>query len=382
MKFFLIADAEKIWYIWPETNAYTVLQVLFFIFLFFAVIQIGRYVFLRKKSTSSSWTHILNYAYNKKLSSKEISVLEHFFTSLDLSVNEKANLLANKKSFQILLYTYLKKYHSDSVESYVRILDKLFPTLDHHLEIKSILDVHVGEVCATEFDGLYFLARVMSKNETEIILSISDNAFKRDREGLKVNLYFYRDNLGGFLIPGLVKKVNANGILFCQEGDVLMKGEEHLVAELSREVELFPWGMKTQDASLSLHDNETKIFVDSENEEPIVVPAMPDTEERKEEEKNAALSLKGTMIRISDRAMLLNVKDPFFNEAVLRKIDIWEMVVSLSPGSQPLVLKGKIMRSDLFSESFIFKFVGPSESDMRTIFEEIKKHSPIRGFIS
>lgn len=382
MKFFLIADAEKIWYIWPETNAYTVLQVLFFIFLFFAVIQIGRYVFLRKKSTSSSWTHILNYAYNKKLSSKEISVLEHFFTSLDLSVNEKANLLANKKSFQTLLYTYLKKYHSDSVESYVRILDKLFPTLDHHLEIKSILDVHVGEVCATEFEGLYFLARVMSKNETEIILSISDSAFKKDKEGLKVNLYFYRDNLGGFLIPGLVKKVNANGILFCQEGDVLMKGEEHLVAELSREVELFPWGMKTQDASLSLHDNETKIFVDSENEEPIVVPAMPDTEERKEEEKNAALSLKGTMIRISDRAMLLNVKDPFFNEAVLRKIDIWEMVVSLSPGSQPLVLKGKIMRSDLFSESFIFKFVGPSESDMRTIFEEIKKHSPIRGFIS
>jgi len=382
MKFFLIADAEKIWYIWPETNAYTVLQVLFFIFLFFAVIQIGRYVFLRKKSTSSSWTHILNYAYNKKLSSKEISVLEHFFTSLDLSVSEKANLLANKKSFQTLLYTYLKKYHSDSVESYVRILDKLFPTLDHHLEIKSILDVHVGEVCATEFEGLYFLARVMSKNETEIILSISDSAFKKDKEGLKVNLYFYRDNLGGFLIPGLVKKVNANGILFCQEGDVLMKGEEHLVAELSREVELFPWGMKTQDASLSLHDNETKIFVDSENEEPIVVPAMPDTEERKEEEKNAALSLKGTMIRISDRAMLLNVKDPFFNEAVLRKIDIWEMVVSLSPGSQPLVLKGKIMRSDLFSESFIFKFVGPSESDMRTIFEEIKKHSPIRGFIS
>ncbi|MBK7056850.1 MAG: hypothetical protein IPH52_17730 [Leptospiraceae bacterium] len=382
MKFFLIADAEKIWYIWPETNAYTVLQVLFFIFLFFAVIQIGRYVFLRKKSTSSSWTHILNYAYNKKLSSKEISVLEHFFTSLDLSVNEKANLLANKKSFQILLYTYLKKYHSDSVESYVRILDKLFPTLDHHLEIKSILDVHVGEVCATEFDGLYFLARVMSKNETEIILSISDNAFKRDREGLKVNLYFYRDNLGGFLIPGLVKKVNANGILFCQEGDVQMKGEEHLVAELSREVELFPWGMKTQDASLSLHDNETKIFVDGENEEPIVVPPMPETDEGKEEEKNAALSLKGNMIRISDRAMLLNVKDPFFNEAVLRKIDIWEMVVSLSPGSQPLVLKGKIMRSDLFSESFIFKFVGPSESDMRTIFEEIKKHSPIRGFIS
>ena len=108
MKFFLIADAEKIWYIWPETNAYTVLQVLFFILLFFAVIQIGRYVFLRKKSTSSSWTHILNYAYNKKLSSKEISVLEHFFTSLDLSVSEKANLLANKKSFQTLLYTYLK----------------------------------------------------------------------------------------------------------------------------------------------------------------------------------------------------------------------------------------------------------------------------------
>ena len=29
------------------------------------------------------------------------------------------------------------------------------------------------------------------------------------------------------------------------------------------------------------------------------------------------------------------------------------MVVTLTPGNQPLVLKGKIIRSDLFSESFI-----------------------------
>ncbi len=374
----MLADSE-IWYIWPETNAYTVLQVLIFILLFILVIQVGRLIFLRKKTTSSSWTHILNYAYNKKLSSKEISVLEHFFNTLDLSVNEKANLLANKKSFQSHLYSYLKKYHSDSVESYVRILDKLFPILDHHLEIKSILDVHVGEVCAVEFEGLYFLARVMSKNETEIILSVNDSALKRDKEAMKVSLYFYRDNLGGFLIPGLVKKVNTNGFLFCQEGDVEMKGEEHLVAELSREIQLFPWGLNTHDESLSLHDNETKLSIDAgeliENE-----PILPGEESKKENE--SALSLNAIMIRISDRAMLLNVKDPFFNEAVLRKIDIWEMVVTLSPGAQPMVLKGKIKRSDLFSESFIFKYLAPSESDMKLIFEEIRKHSPIRGFIS
>ena len=376
MKFFLLADSE-IWYVWPETTGYTVLEVFIFILLFFLVVQVGRLIFLRKKTTSSSWTHILNYAYNKKLSSKEITVLEHFFNTLDLSVSEKANLLADKKTFQTHLFSYLKKFHSDSVESYVRILDKLFPTADHHLEIKSILDVHVGEVCAAEFEGLYFLARVMSKNETEILLSIHDSALKKDREGLNVNLYFYRETFGGFLVPGLVKKVNANGFLFCQEGDVQMKGEEHLVAELARDVELFPWGLNTQDSSLSLHDNESNVFVSEE-----AIENIEETKDLVKEERDPATSVKATMIRISDRAMLINVKDPFFNEAVLRKIDIWEMVVTLTPGNQPLVLKGKIMRSDLFSESFIFKYVAPSETDVRMIFEEIKKHSPVRGFIS
>ena len=33
MNFFSLAESE-IWYIWPETNAYTVLQVFIFILLF------------------------------------------------------------------------------------------------------------------------------------------------------------------------------------------------------------------------------------------------------------------------------------------------------------------------------------------------------------
>lgn len=377
MNFFILADSE-VWYIWPETDVYTVLGVVFWVFLTYLIIQVGKFVFLRKKTTSSSWTHILNYAYNKKLSSKEISVLEHFFNTLDMSVSQKANLLAEKKTFQNLLYAYLKKYHSDSVESYVRILDKLFPTLDHHLEIKSILDVHIGEVCAAEFDGLYFLARVMSKNDTEILLSVSDTAFRKDKEGKNVNLYFYRDTLGGFLIPGVVKKLNANGFLFYQAGDVQTKGEEHLVAELTRDIEIIPWGLKAADSSIGLHDAQSMDLKSID----AVIEEKDQEANAKEKTEQDSLSLKGSMIRISDRAMLINVKDPFFNDAVLRKIDIWEMTVSLTPGDQPLILKGKIMRSDLFSESFIFKYVAPSESDMKQIFDEIKKHSPVRGFIS
>ena len=99
MNFFSLAESE-IWYIWPETNAYTVLQVFIFILLFVLVILVARLIFIRRKTTDSSWTHILNYAYNKKLSAKEINVLEHFFNSLDLSVSDKAKLLSDKKSFQ------------------------------------------------------------------------------------------------------------------------------------------------------------------------------------------------------------------------------------------------------------------------------------------
>ena len=382
MNFFSLAESE-IWYIWPETNAYTVLQVFIFILLFVLVILVARLIFIRRKTTDSSWTHILNYAYNKKLSAKEINVLEHFFNSLDLSVSDKAKLLSDKKSFQNYLYSYLKKYHSDSVESYVKILDKLFP-MDNNLEIKSLLDIHVGEVCAIEFEGLYFLARVINKTQSEVLLSINDNAMKRDKEGSSVSLYFYRNNLGGFLIPGLAKKISTNGMLFRQEGDIETKGEEHLVAEITKDVEIFPWGISLQESNVTpnddneipdLQEDPTDVINTSEENTVNDAQSSPTNSE-------VTVSLKATMIKLSDRAILLSIKDPYFNDAVLKKVDIWELALNFTPDMTPILLKGKLMRSNYFTDSFLFKFVSPSELDLKIIFEEIKKHSPVRGFIS
>lgn len=382
MNFFSLAESE-IWYIWPETNAYTVLQVFIFILLFVLVILVARLIFIRRKTTDSSWTHILNYAYNKKLSAKEINVLEHFFNSLDLSVSDKAKLLSDKKSFQNYLYSYLKKYHSDSVESYVKILDKLFP-MDNNLEIKSLLDIHVGEVCAVEFEGLYFLARVINKTQSEVLLSINDNAMKRDKEGSSVSLYFYRNNLGGFLIPGLAKKISTNGMLFRQEGDIETKGEEHLVAEIKKDVEIFPWGISLQESNVTpnddneipdLQEDPTDVINTSEENTVNDAQSSPTNSE-------VTVSLKATMIKLSDRAILLSIKDPYFNDAVLKKVDIWELALNFTPDMTPILLKGKLMRSNYFTDSFLFKFVSPSELDLKIIFEEIKKHSPVRGFIS
>ena len=381
MNFFSLAESE-IWYIWPETNAYTVLQVFIFILLFVLVILVARLIFIRRKTTDSSWTHILNYAYNKKLSAKEINVLEHFFNSLDLSVSDKAKLLSDKKSFQNYLYSYLKKYHSDSVESYVKILDKLFP-MDNNLEIKSLLDIHVGEVCAIEFEGLYFLARVINKTQSEVLLSINDNAMKRDKEGSSVSLYFYRNNLGGFLIPGLAKKISTNGMLFRQEGDIETKGEEHL-AEIKKDVEIFPWGISLQESNVTpnddneipdLQEDPTDVINTSEENTVNDAQSSPTNSE-------VTVSLKATMIKLSDRAILLSIKDPYFNDAVLKKVDIWELALNFTPDMTPILLKGKLMRSNYFTDSFLFKFVSPSELDLKIIFEEIKKHSPVRGFIS
>jgi hypothetical protein len=50
MKFFLLADSE-IWYVWPETTGYTVLEVFIFILLFFLVVQVGRLIFLDRTET-------------------------------------------------------------------------------------------------------------------------------------------------------------------------------------------------------------------------------------------------------------------------------------------------------------------------------------------
>ena len=133
------------------------------------------------------------------------------------------------------------------------------------------------------------------------------------------------------------------------------------------------WGLNL-DSNLSLHNSSEPIQFETED-------GLDELNSSGMEQQPSA-NIKGSLIKLSDRAALITVTDPFFNSALLRKIDIWEMILSLSPGATPLILRGKILRSDSFSESYIFKFVAPSEFDTKQIFEEIKKHSPVRGFIS
>ena len=207
---------------------------------------------------------------------------------------------------------------------------------------------------------------------------------KRDKEGSSVSLYFYRNNLGGFLIPGLAKKISTNGMLFRQEGDIETKGEEHLVAEIKKDVEIFPWGISLQESNVTpnddneipdLQEDPTDVINTSEENTVNDAQSSPTNSE-------VTVSLKATMIKLSDRAILLSIKDPYFNDAVLKKVDIWELALNFTPDMTPILLKGKLMRSNYFTDSFLFKFISPSELDLKIIFEEIKKHSPVRGFIS
>ena len=127
------------------------------------------------------------------------------------------------------------------------------------------------------------------------------------------------------------------------------------------------------DSILSVHSKEESISTEEETD--------PDGLNLQTEVQSTS-NIRGSLVKLSDRAALINVRDPFFNSALLRRIDIWEMTLSLSPGALPLILRGKILRSDSFSESYIFKFIALNESEIKQIFEEIKKHSPVRGFIS
>ncbi len=186
------------------------------------------------------------------------------------------------------------------------------------------------------------------------------------------------------MIPGLAKKISTNGMLFRQEGDIETKGEEHLVAEIKKDVEIFPWGISLQESNVTpnddneipdLQEDPTDVINTSEENTVNDAQSSPTNSE-------VTVSLKATMIKLSDRAILLSIKDPYFNDAVLKKVDIWELALNFTPDMTPILLKGKLMRSNYFTDSFLFKFVSPSELDLKIIFEEIKKHSPVRGFIS
>lgn len=373
----IIILAQKFWE-WPEVTGVTVATFFFYIVLFLAIIVITSFFFNKGKLSGQIWTQVLKYAYSKKLNSTQIAILEDFYKHL-VGLGEKANLLLDKREFQNSLYAYLTRHKSaQGIENYVQIMDKLFPEHEHHMEINSLNEIYNGEFCCLEVKNTFILGHVVKKTMTELLISTTETHMIKDYTGLDAFIYFYRQELGGYLIGGNIKKIKANGLIFEFDGNIEKKGDEHIHADITRELEFTPWLEHNEMADGATQSSVQAIPVVEEpepepvldeNGEPILIPQM-DRE-----------LLLGRSIKISDRSILFDMIELDMNDILMKKYDIWLLDIKFSLDIS-LQLKGRIFKSKDFSGKYIFKYISPSGSDLKILYDEIRKFKPERGFVS
>lgn len=346
-------------YIWPELS-YQSLKLLFLTFFtgFVIFFLLGLYNNFYKRQ-ERAWNDLLKFAYSHQLNTAEIKILRKFFKQLGFSYLQNFQLLQNQALFKEKFQEFLISQRPENPEKYVQVVDKLFPPEKPLGQITSIFDIQVGEYCSVNFASGVYLGQVIKKSGDYLTIRVFDWKPEEVSQKEEIILYFYRIDLGGFLLSGTVEKSKPGSILFLHDGTVEMRGDEHLMAEIRR-----PAILKPNDVYFDTKNTIT-IFFDEEGN-PTNSSSIPE--------------ISCIIEYLSDRGVLLQIRE-LHDPTLLRRYDEWNIQISLDT-ERIVEADGILMPSKTYGGKYLLKFTAISGSDRKAIFSEVLKHKPTKARLS
>ncbi len=346
-------------YVWPELS-YQSLKILFITFFtgFVVFFLFGLYNNFYKRQ-ERAWNDLLNFAYSQNLNTGEIKILQKFFKQLGFTYHQNFQLLRDQALFKEKFQEFLERQHVENPEQCVQLVDKLFPTGKSLGQITSIYDIQVGEYCSVNFASGVYLGQVVKKSGDYLTIRMFDWGPEETSRKEEIILYFYRIDLGGFLLSGTVEKSKPSSILFLHDGTVEMRGDEHLMAEVRR-----PAILKPNDIYF-----ETKSMV-----------ALSFDEEGNPTNTSGVPEISCVIEYLSDQGVLLQIRD-LYDPSLLRRYDEWKIEIGLDT-EQLIEAEGILMPSKTYGGKYLFKFTTISGNDRKAIFAEVMKHKPTKARLS
>jgi hypothetical protein len=329
--------------IWPQATTNTILQILGFVFFFIAVLMIFALMYQSRVKESSDWSHIFRYAVQNRLDSKEIKIVEDFFKSQPKSIQHRLSMLNDKTLFREALLKKFSHGHSKLNEEYVVILDRLFPVKGNlDTPIRSYMDLHIGEICNFEIDQYFCLATVLRKSPTELLISSKYEKFPSSLYNKLAGIYIFRNEVGSYLLKGLVAEADDHNIRMIFNGEIIYKGHEHILTEVRKSIVLKP-----------IPNNNSEIK-----------------------------EIHAYTKKVSEKALLLELNIPSFDEDKISSGISWETTLDLDKG-KTIHLKGNLQRSkDLGDTAFVYRFHFTKESENQDLLSFLKGHNAKYGIIS
>jgi hypothetical protein len=349
--------------VWPEfTGATATVLVAIIVVTMIAVVALAVYTqFMNKQERA--WNELLRFAYQHRLTSNEVKILHNFFlkNQQTFSFQQNLSLLKDQEVFKEKFRDYLADNKIADSEKNVQILDKLFLPSSTTKEILSLNDVIIGESCSVHFTDSIQLGVIVKRTDQELLVRIPEWDAKGTVENEAVILYFYRPEMGGFLLAGNIRKFKKGSIVFKFDGTIEMKGDGHLMAKIQRNGTLKP---NEIDIIPDMTIGQINSIDENGNPNDLGIP------------QKVELSVQTELV--SDQAILLRIKE-YIIPGFLKKHDIWELTIPV--GEVELELHGRILKSKEGEQKYIFKFIHVTDEDRKILFEEIKKHNPVHAKI-
>ncbi|WP_411821912.1 hypothetical protein [Leptospira sp. 'Mane'] len=363
---------------------------LFYLFLIglaaFAYIRLMNFLQSRQTHVFSYWNDFQKFALARKCNQMEMNILHSFYESLQPEEAEKYLHPENRGKLRNALYRYFLKTPSNPTEKEVNLFDKLFrSSADLKKEIESLEDIPVGEVGALEADGKEELTYVMQKTNEDLLLSTKALSKGFLVLGKIANLYVFRPSSGGYLIHGVITKLNQDGIVFHFNGTIEKKGEAHLMLLAKYSLMIAPWPPKDETKE-SIELDRSKLVLSEESiDHQLDMLRKISKEQHKDDESKFAIPdtakpFTALSERISDRGLTFEIP-PNISTDIWKVQDLWEVSFSF-PDGPTFSFRGKMFPVKQKGELYLIRYVDADESTRKEVYEEIKKRGGSREILT
>ncbi|MBX7058128.1 MAG: hypothetical protein K1X75_08665 [Leptospirales bacterium] len=351
---------------WPVFSWAFAAPGLIFIFILLVIVFISRLRYLKEGQRKALWLSLAKFAVKRKLTPGELSLLKHFYDHL--TEEEQDEAMHSKRKLHARLHDYLAHHSQIPARERVQMMDKLFPEIDFHMEVKSINDVQLGELCSAEFEEHRMLGAIVKKSDGALFVSLPDWRPHHDYAGVAARLYFFRLNIGGFLMDGSLQRASPGGVVFEPSGAVEFLGERHLMMQISIPALFTAWSVEAHGpVQVAAPPQESGSAASAAGADATAAPPAA----------SLPLQFQGVTDRVSDRALVFVINRPSSAiEQLLHRYEVWEGDLEL-PGGFRLRCLGKITRAP-GPDRFLFRYLNLSEAARNVLWQTIQTHNPER----
>jgi hypothetical protein len=264
----------------------------------------------------------------------------------------------------------------------------------------SVHSMQPGEICSLITEYGEELARIMKNSGEDLLLSSPKSLIPNEKHRLIGRIYIYRNNQGGFYIPGEILGALDKAILFHITGEPQSAGHSHLMLNQKFQVEISNWPQIQEknfpaehkdsiqkivkNDSSEIHDDIEQLELEIKKRFNKINEIKPNLEGLKKEilaekfkEKNAESEKDKNFthvyvaIKLSDRGLVFEINegdDPNF----WRRSELWKVRFQIPEGREVETI-GKILPSNATKTKYLLKFVEMTDAEREGIYEDIKK---------